>query len=80
MNAQNQQSVNYQIENNVPVPVKRYARKSKYPFGDMGANQSVLISGKSYSAIIGVLRKYKAEGKKFVIRKAEGGLRIWRTE
>jgi len=79
-NKQNSSSTSYAVENNVPVPPKRYARKSKYPFDTMAPNQSVLIPGKTYAAVIGVLRKHKAEGKRFVVRNSDQGIRVWRIE
>jgi hypothetical protein len=77
-NKQNSQSTGYEVEDNVPVPPKKVSRKSKYPFGSMAINQSVLIPEKGYSAVIGVLRKHKAEGKKFIIRQVTEGFRVWR--
>lgn len=68
----------YKIEENVPVPKR--ARRSKYPFATMQPHQSVVVPDKSYAAMIGVLRKHKLDGKKFVIRAIPGGMRIWRTE
>ena len=70
----------YVVEDGVPVPPKRYTRKSKYPFVNMKAGQSVMIPGKTYAAVMGLLRKHKNDGKKFVVRKSDGGMRIWRTK
>jgi hypothetical protein len=67
-----------QVETGIPVPPRKYNRQSKYPFGTMLPGQSVLISGKSYSAIIGVLRLHKAKGKVFTVRTEDGGVRVWR--
>jgi hypothetical protein len=77
-NKQNSPSIGYEVEDDVPVPPKKVSRKSKYPFGSMAINQSVLIPEKGYSAVIGVLRKHKNEGKKFVIRQVAEGFRVWR--
>jgi hypothetical protein len=77
-NKQNLPSTGYEVEDDVPVPPKKVSRKSKYPFGSMAINQSVLIPEKGYSAVIGVLRKHKAEGKKFIIRQVTEGFRVWR--
>jgi hypothetical protein len=76
---QKSQSIGYEVEDNVPVPPKKVSRKSKYPFGSMAINQSVLIPEKGYSAVIGVLRKHKSEGKKFVVREVADGFRVWRV-
>jgi hypothetical protein len=70
----------YEVETDVPVPPKKYNRKSKYPFSTMQANQSVMIPNKTYAAIMGLLRKHKLSGKKYVVRKSDGGMRVWRIE
>jgi hypothetical protein len=46
----------------------------------MQANQSVMIPNKTYAAIMGLLRKHKLSGKKYVVRKSDGGMRVWRIE
>ena len=71
---------NYNIEMDVPVPPKTISRRSKYPFATMNPNQSVMIKNKTYAAIMGLLRKHKVDGKKFVVRKSDGGMRVWRIE
>jgi hypothetical protein len=73
-------STGLMIEDDVPVPSKRYVRVSKYPFGEMLPGQSCLVPNKTYSAVIGVLRRHKALGKKFTVRKLEEGIRVWRDE
>lgn len=70
----------YAVESGVPVPSKRVVRPSKYPFARMQPNQSTLITGKSYGTIMGTLRRYKAEGKKFLVRQTDTGFRVWRLE
>lgn len=70
----------YTVETGVPVPPKRYKRESKYPFNTMACNQSVLISDKSYAAVMGLLRKAKTAGKQFVARTMGTGVRVWRTK
>jgi hypothetical protein len=70
----------YEVETDVPVPPKKYNRKSKYPFATMQPNQSVMIPNKTYAAIMGLLRKHKIGGKKYVVRKSDGGMRVWRIE
>ena len=70
----------YNIEMDVPVPPKTISRRSKYPFATMNPNQSVMIKNKTYAAIMGLLRKHQVDGKKFVVRKSDGGMRVWRIE
>ena len=78
-NKPNASSTSYVVETGIPVHPKQYTRKSKYPFGTMTPKQSVLIPGKSYQAVIGLLRKHKADGKQFTVRKEGNAMRIWRT-
>ena len=70
----------YEVDTGVPVPPKKYNRKSKYPFATMQPNQSVMIPNKTYAAIMGLLRKHKLSGKKYVVRKSDGGMRVWRID
>jgi hypothetical protein len=77
-NKPERQSAGYQVETGVPVPPRKYSRQSKYPFAEMLPGQSVLIKGKTYSAVIGVLRQHKAKGKSFTVRTTEEGIRVWR--
>jgi hypothetical protein len=69
----------YAVEEGVPIPAPK-PKRSKYPFGSMLPDQSVEIPGKSYAAIIGVLRKHKLLGKRFSVRKSKEGYRVWRLE
>ena len=80
MSKPNQQSPVYAVEDDVPIPERKFPRRSKYPFGTMSPDQSVEIMNKSYSAIIGVLRKHKAEGKRYAVRKSDNGFRVWRLK
>jgi len=74
---QNQEKPSYAVEEGVPMPAPK-PKRSKYPFSSMSPNQSVEIPGKSYAAIIGVLRKQKLMGKRFAVRKSGEGYRVWR--
>jgi hypothetical protein len=74
---QDQPSSVYVVEEGVLMPAPK-PKRSKYPFGSMLTNQSVEIPGKTYAAIIGVLRKHKQLGKRFSVRKSEAGYRVWR--
>lgn len=70
----------YPIEKQIPIPVKRYFKDSKYPFGKMRPGESVLIPDKKYSTIVGTLRKYKMMGMKFTVRGVDGGFRVWKEK
>jgi hypothetical protein len=70
----------YVIERSIPVPVKRYFKDSKYPFGRMKPGESILITDKKYSTIVGTLRRYKMMGMKFTVRSVDGGFRVWKEK
>jgi len=68
------------VENEVPIPANR--RATKYPFANMGIGQSVHFPGQSTNG-----KAYKAamamggrRGWKFIARRENDGLRIWRKE
>jgi len=69
-----------EIEKDVPVPVS--TRSRKYPFLDMAEGDSVFfvgekINGRAYRAAMSTGRRHD---QKFVARKEDDGLRIWRAE
>ena len=65
------------IEKDIPVP--RSTRQRKYPFVDMEPGQSAFfeekIGGKAYKAANAVGQRYN---RKYIGRKENGGIRIWR--
>lgn len=67
----------YKIEKNIPIPASR----SKYPFNKMEIGESVFFEYvfglKARSAADSYGRAHK---KRFVSRKVESGLRVWRVE
>jgi hypothetical protein len=77
------------IEKNIPIP-KELKRPSfrKYPLSDLEVEDSFFIpapSDEEYqrmrNIIQSIIRNKKfPEGKKFVIRKVEEGLRCWRIQ
>jgi hypothetical protein len=69
-----------EIEKDVPVPISNRARK--YPFLDMAVGDSVFfagekVNGRAYRAAMSTGRRHD---QKFVARKGDNGLRIWRAE
>ena len=77
----------FSIDKGVPVEQSKFSRsrKSMYPFADMEVGDSFLvpdIDGKPKSVAPSAARFVKAagnEGKQFVTRRVEGGVRVWRT-
>ena len=68
------------IEKNIPVPESTRARK--YPFLEMDVGDSVYfegekINGRAYRAAMTTGRRWN---QKFVARKENEGIRIWRAE
>ena len=75
----------YIVEDGVQIPEKKTnARQSRYPFGTMQVGQSVLITDRKpdtvNSAIQAIKRQPEHRDKKFVKRKMEGGVRVWRVK
>lgn len=70
------------IETGVEIPEAGLVGKEKYPFGRMEVGQSIFLDGMNSmsSACVSARQIAKRQGKKFVTRKMDGGVRIWRTE
>lgn len=65
----------YKIEKGIPIPEKS---RFKYPFRDMDVGDSVFIPGKKSDRISGAFFVHRP--KKFMCRKTDGGIRVWRIE
>lgn len=69
-----------EIEKDVPLPTLR-ADRNRYPFAEMAVGDSFLVSGerspqKASSACVWTAKK---DGRKYVSRTVEGGVRVWRV-
>jgi hypothetical protein len=65
------------IESDIPVP----ASKGKYPFRQMKVGDSIFIPNmNSSSQISGSFGQLRKAGFKFLCRKLNGGIRVWRIE
>ena len=79
-----------EIRNDIPAPAPRVAATGahpRYPFRKMAVGESVFFpgadsEGREFSAarVLAAKRRKKGAPCRFVARKAEGGLRIWRVE
>lgn len=72
-----------QIDKGIPIGENsKVGRPSKYPWHEMDDGDSVFIEGETTagSAVVSARRFGKTNGKCFVARTVEGGVRIWRTE
>ena len=72
-----------EIEKGVPLPKKgSHSKGTKYPFAKMAIGDSVFFANEPAGAnslpAIGARMYAKASSKKFVSRKMDGGVRIWR--
>jgi len=72
--------MNIEIETDVPVPVS--TRSRKYPFLDMAVGDSVVfdgegVNGKAYRSALSTGTRHNL---KFVARRENEALRIWRTK
>lgn len=71
----------FKIEKGVPVPPSRGGRRTVYPWRDMEVGDSALIPGGDQARIGASVRTFGlSAGRKFVTRKVEGGVRVWRVK
>lgn len=71
----------FEVEKNIPVPNAR----RQYPWRRMEVGDSFFLSGDFPAAKRSVIACSaasfgKRSGKKFITRRVEGGLRVWRVE
>lgn len=70
------------IDKNIPIPYKHYLGGSKYPFHKLEVGDSFLlpdsIGAKAFRT--SATQYGKRHNMKFLTRKVENGVRIWRTE
>tara|TARA_R110002126_G_scaffold42791_1_gene123153 strand:+ start:8 stop:217 length:210 start_codon:yes stop_codon:yes gene_type:complete len=66
------------IETDIPVPVS--TRSRKYPFLDMQVGESIWfdeqVNGRAYRSALSTGTRH---GLKFIARKENSGIRVWRT-
>ncbi|MDH3354500.1 MAG: hypothetical protein OEL79_04715 [Chromatiales bacterium] len=65
------------IKVEIGIPIPKSGKRSKYPWRNMGVGDSFLIPKITIS--MGAVNERYAP-MKFIMRKAEGGYRVWRTE
>lgn len=64
------------IDADVPVP----ARVPKYPYEALEVGESFLVTTMGLQSVCNAnYRQSKRQGRKFVARKVEGGVRVWRV-
>lgn len=71
----------YPIEDGVLLPEKAPGRPAKYPFAALRVGQSFFVAGGTQPVMACRASTFgKHHGGKFVTRKVEGGVRVWRVE
>ncbi len=82
----------FQIESGIPLPSTTRAgagrKGSKYPFASMEVNTSFFVpdgdepvKDATLRSAIGAFNKSNPEsGRKFAVRKVDGGVRVWRMQ
>ena len=70
---------NIKVEKGIPLPPTN-AGKPMYPWAECEVGDSFFVTGVKAPTLAGSLNhQYQRYGRKFAIRKVEGGLRIWRV-
>lgn len=68
---------NVEVESGVPLPVER----RRYPYAQMQVGDSFVVRSVSLQVVCNAnYRTGKKLGRKFVARKVEDGVRVWRVE
>jgi hypothetical protein len=71
--------VSIDIQKNIPIPPEK--KRNVYPYKDMEIGESFFVpTGKIQIVCNANYRTGKQLGKKFIARKEEEGVRVWRTE
>lgn len=73
----------FTIENNFVIPAERLPRlrRSKYPWSELDVGQSFFVEGGALRSMGSTASHAgRRSAKKFLVRAAEGGVRVWRLE
>lgn len=70
------QMINVEISKDIPLPLPR----RRYPYAEMQVGESFLVDGGSLQVVCNAnYRAGKRLSRKFIARREEGGVRVWRT-
>lgn len=75
--------MSFTIEDGHPIPAARQnnSRRAKYPWADLEIGQSFFVEGAALRSMSSTASHAgRRNGKKFIARAAEGGVRVWRYE
>ena len=68
--------ISVEINKDVPLPPPR----RRYPYGEMEVGESFLIAQGNLQVVCNAnYRAGKRLGRRFIARREEGGVRVWRT-
>lgn len=68
--------ITVEVSRDVPLPPPR----RRYPYGEMEVGESFLIPGGTLQVVCNAnYRAGKRLSRKFIARREEGGVRVWRT-
>jgi len=74
----------YTIESNIPIPTSQRGAKEKYPFSKLEVGQSFLVDEEGVKLqnvrTACTYAQKRMEGKKFICRAEDTGVRVWRVE
>jgi hypothetical protein len=75
--------MSFEIENEHAIPAARQhnGRREKYPWSQLDVGQSFFVKGGALRSMSSTASHAgRRNGKKFIARDAEGGIRVWRYE
>jgi len=67
------------IETGIPLPAGGQRGSPKYPFRDLGLGDSFFVPDTKVTRLSVAKREYEREGKRFVCRTVDDGVRVWRV-
>ena len=71
--------IEIEIQSDVPMP--KLPAHAKYPWVKMQVGDSFFVPGQTSQNFGGTLdNARKSTGRKFTVRKVDGGIRVWRLE
>lgn len=66
------------IDHNIPLPGPRQSTTLRFPFALLEVGDSFFVPGDKNAVSPAAFQYAKRHGKKFTVRKVEGGHRVWR--
>lgn len=73
----------FKIEDGYAIPAERQprVRRAKYPWNELEVGQSFFVGGARLRSMSSTASHAgRRTGRKFIVRNAEGGVRVWRVD